>query len=135
MKKSIKIALIAILSLLVMFAFAGCNDTSEIAGTYEMTSVQGTVNGVSISTSSYEYFRIIIDDKGNGTVQSKGAGAGAVSYEAKGTVTYSNGVIKMTTKNGFSSVTEEYQYADGVITYVFSNEQMNFTLVLTRVEE
>lgn len=135
MKKALKITLTAILSLLIMFTFAGCNNTSEIAGTYEMTSIQGTVGGISINKSSYQYFRIIIDDKGNGTVQSKGAGIGGVAYEAKGTVTYKDGVIKMTTKNGSASVTEEYQYADGVITYTVDNEQMKFTLVLTRVEE
>ncbi len=41
----------------------------------------------------------------------------------------------MTVSNGFASASEEYDYADGMITYVVDNDQMNFTLKLKRVEQ
>lgn len=136
MKKSIKIAFLTILSLFVIFAFVGCApDTSEVAGRYEMTSISGNVSGITVTKDSYSYFRMILDDKGNGTVQSKGAGIGASAYEAKGTFTYKDGIIRFTVSNGYASATEEYEYADGVITYSIANNNMNFTVVLTRVVE
>lgn len=133
MKNSLKFILVTVLTVLTAVMFVGCSNYSEVAGTYEMTSVTGTVSGITVSTSSYEYFTIILDANGNGTVKSKGVGGSA--YEAKGKYTYKDGKITMTTSNGFSSVSEEYDYADGVITYTVNNDQMKFTLVLTRVEE
>lgn len=138
MKKKLMTLLISTLTVLMMlFAFVGCADPAlkEVAGTYEMTSVSGTVNGVTIKESLYEYFRLILEENGKGTVQSKAAGVGGAAYEASGKYTYKDGKITLTTSNGFASVSEEYDYADGVITYTVENEQMNFTLVLTRVNQ
>lgn len=133
MKKYLKVALLTVLSVLLVFAFTACDpDTSEVAGTYEMTEVSGKINGVTIKKEYYDYFRIILDERGNGVVQSK---SGGVAYEAKGRFTYSDGVIRMTSKQGSVSATEEYQYADGVITYSVSSVQMSFTIVLERVED
>lgn len=138
MKKAFKTMFFAVLAAaLMLFAFAACDNPAnqEVAGTYELTSVSGNVNGVTISKNSYEYFRIILEANGNGTVQSKPAGVGAAKYEAKGTYVYEDGKIKMTTRNGSQSVTEEYDYADGVITYKVDTQGMKFTIKLTKVVE
>ena len=60
---------------------------------------------------------------------------GGATYEAEGTYTYEDGVIKFTSSNGFASVTEEYQYDDGVITYTVSNDQMSFTVIFEKTEQ
>lgn len=135
MKKVWKAIVLAMVSALIVISFAACADPAlkEVAGTYEMTSVSGTVNGVNVSTSMYEYYRIILDEKGNATVQSKANGGS--SYEAKGTYKYKDGKILLTTKSGAAKVTEEMDYEDGVITYKVDMEQMKFTLVLTRAQQ
>ena len=127
----------AFASLIALFSLAACADYSEVAGTYEMTSISGTVNGVSVNKNMYEYFRIILTKDGKGTVQSKGAGVGTAAYEAKGTFTYSKeeGKIRFTTRSGAATATEEYDYADGVITYSINAQGMNFTIKLTLVTE
>ena len=137
MKKFWATICLAFASLIALFSLAACADYSEVAGTYEMTSISGSKNGVSISTSSYEYFRIILNKNGKGTVQSKGSGIGAVEYEASGKFTYSaeDGKIRMTTKNGSASVTEIYDYADGVITYSVSAQGMSFTVKFERATQ
>lgn len=135
MKKAFKTVVLAAVSALMLVMFVACADPAlkEVAGTYEMTSVSGTVNGVNVTTSMYEYYRIILDEKGNATVQSKAKGG--ASYEAEGTYKYNDGKIKLTTRSGAAKVTEEMDYEDGVITYKVDTEQMKFTLVLTRVQE
>lgn len=138
MKRKITLIMTAlVLCLTCAFGLAACSDYSEIAGTYEMTSISGTINGVTVNKNMYEYFRIILTKNGKGTVQSKGAGVGAVEYEAKGTFTYSeeDGKIRLTTRNGSASVTEEYDYADGVITYKVSAQGMKFTVKFARAQD
>ena len=128
---------LAFASLIALFSLAACADYSEIAGTYEMTEISGSYNGVQINKDMYEYFRIILTKRGKGTVQSKGSAVGSVAYEAKGTFTYSaeEGKIRMTTKSGGASVTEEYDYADGVITYKVDMQGIKFTIKLALVTE
>lgn len=137
MKKIWVTLCMAFASLIALFSLAGCADYSEIAGTYQMTEISGTVNGVSVNKGMYAYFRIILEKNGDGTVQSKASGTGGVAYEAKGTFTYSEeeGKIRMTAKSGAASVTEEYDYADGVITYRVNSQGMNFTVKFERVTE
>lgn len=137
MKKFWVTICMALASLVALFSLAACADYSEVAGTYEMTSISGTVNGVSVNKNMYEYFRIILTKNGRGTVQSKGSGVGTAAYEAKGTYTYSakDGKIRFTTRSGLATATEEYDYADGVITYTVDTQDMNFTIVLTLVTE
>lgn len=135
MKKNLKAVFFALLAMVALAVFAACgSNNAEVAGTYEMSSISGNISGIPVSTSNYEYFRIILEENGRGVVQSKGAGVGGASYEAEGTYTYGDGVIKFTASNGFASVTEEYEYADGVITYIVDNELMTFTVVFERVE-
>ena len=137
MKKFWVTICMAFASLIALFSLAACADYSEVAGTYEMTSISGTINGVAVNKDMYEYFRIILEKNGNGTVQSKGTGVGTAAYEAKGTFTYSaeEGKIRLTTKNGSASVTEEYDYVDGVITYKVDAQGMKFTVKFTLVVE
>lgn len=134
MKRTWKAIVLAVISALMLMTLAACADPAlkEVAGTYEMTSISGTVQGTTVTKDLYEYYRIILDEKGNATVQSKAKGGS--SYEAKGTYKYSDGKIQLITKNGFAKVTEEMDYADGVITYKVDMEQMKFTLTLTRVQ-
>ncbi len=136
MKRSIKLVLITVLTAIIAVMFAGCgNNNAEVAGTYELYSISGTVNGIQIGNNSYKYFTIILEENGKGTVQSEGAGIGASKYTATGTYKYKDGKITMTVSNGFATASEEYDYADGMITYVVDNDQMNFTLKLKRVEQ
>lgn len=128
------VALLAALMAVVLCFSVGCGEYGEVAGTYEMRSISGNINGVTIDESYYEYFRIILKANGDGKVQSKGSAAGSVAYEAEGTFVYENGEIRFTTKNGSANTTEVYLYKDGVITYQADLPQMKFTLVLERAE-
>ncbi len=136
MKKLLRSVLLGIAAAIMLFAVVGCsNANKEVAGTYEMDTISGTMGGIEIDKSYYEYFRLILDEDGTGTVQAKGSGVGGVSVETKGTYVYEDGKIKLTTKNGAMSTTEEYDYADGVITYHMEAQGVNFTITLKRVEE
>lgn len=122
------------LCLALCFGLAACAAKlpDDVAGHYKMSAVSGTVSGVTITMDSYEYFELILEKDGSATVRSKGVGAGAIAYEAKGTAVYEEGKIKLTTTNGSSSVTEEYTYDDGVITYSVNTQGMNFTITFTK---
>lgn len=124
----------AFISLIALFSLAACADYSEIAGTYEMTEINGTVNNVAVKKNMYSYFRLILTKDGKGTVQSKGTGANAEEYEATGTFTYSaeDGKICLTMKRDGVSVTEEYTYADGVITYKVDSSGNRYTVRFAR---
>lgn len=112
---------------------SGCNfKNREVAGTYNMTSCSGSINGTTITEENYEYFTMILEINGKGTVKAKGKGNGTPSYEASGIYTYEDGKIKLTSQNSGVTVTEEYDYADGVITYSFNQGSVNFTITLTR---
>ena len=136
MKKKLVFVALAMLMLCVV-SLAACVDPSlkEVEGTYEMTDISGTMSGIEVTPDMYEYFRIILDGKGNGKVQSKGKGIGTAEYEAEGTYTYKDGKIKFTTKNSAIRATEIYDYADGVITYTLNQGDVNFTITLKRVEK
>ena len=135
MKKKLVFVAMALL-LLCVVSLAACVDPAlkEVEGTYEMTDICGTISGVDVTPDMYEYFRIILDGKGNGKVQSKGKGIGAATYEAEGTYTYKDGKIEFTTKNSAIKATETYDYADGVITYTVNQGEINFTVTFKRVE-
>ena len=135
MKKVLKVFMLAAISALVVVMAVACADPAlkEVAGTYEMKSISGTVNGVEVTPDLYEYYRIILNEDGKATVESKAKGG--ASTEANCTYKYSDGIIKLITKSGATKVTEEMEYADGVITYKVDTGAMKFTLVLERVEQ
>ena len=76
-----------------------------------------------------------MEKDGTATIRSKGSAAGSSAYEATGTAVYEDGKIKVTTTNGSASVTEEYAYSNGVITYSVNMEAMSFQIVMTKVAE
>ena len=130
--KKVLVSLSLCLALCLGLAACAAKLPDDVAGHYKMSAVSGTVGGVSISMDSYEYFELILEKDGSATVRSKGAGAGASAYEAKGTAVYEDGKIKLTTTSGSSSVTEEYAYSDGVITYSVDTDAMTFTITFTK---
>lgn len=135
MKKTWKAIVLSAVSALMILMLVACADPSlkEVEGTYEMTSISGTISGQQVNKDMYEYYRIILDGKGKATVQSKVTGGS--SYEAEATYKYKDGKLELITQNGAAKVTEEMDYEDGVITYKVNMESMNFTIVLTRVQE
>ena len=137
MKKKLAIILVAVLALTVV-CLTACTDPSlkEVEGTYELTSITGG-ESLGVTVDAYDYFRIILDGKGNGTVEFKVAGL-SLKQSSTGKYKYKNGQIEFTVKNGSTSATETYDYADGVITYVMEMPNgystINITLKFTRVE-
>ena len=134
MKRKIAIALVAVLALCVI-CFAGCVDPNlkEVAGTYEITDISGG-SALGVTKNAYEYFRLILDARGRGTVEYKIVATG-VAVKSKGRYTYEDGKINMTTTSGSQKVTETYDYADGVITYAMNLSGYTITLTFTRVEK
>ncbi len=135
MKKFTKITAIVLVVLTLTLLFAACGpDYSELAGTYEVSTLSGEVNGVTINKSSYEYFRIILTANGKATVESKGAGGG-VAYTATGTFTYADGKINVTTRNGSASATETYDYENGKIHYKVDTAATKLDILFVKTEE
>ncbi len=81
----------------------------EEAGTYELYYASGA-----ISKSNYDYWRIILEADGSCTVESKGAG-NSQTYSATATFEIEGDKIKIYTKNGSATITEEYDYVNGEI--------------------
>lgn len=135
MKKFTKITAIVLVALSLTLLFAACGpDYSELAGTYEVSTLSGEVSGVTVNKSNYEYFRLILTADGKATVESKGANGGA-AYTATGTFTYADGKINLTTRNGSASVTETYDYENGKIRYKVDTEAMKFDILFVKTEE
>lgn len=133
--KKVFLSLLACIVLCLGLAACATKLPEDVAGHYKMSAISGTVAGITVTTDSYEYFDLILEENGDATVRSKGAGVGGVAYEAKGTAVYEEGKIKLTTTNGAASVTEEYTYNEGVITYTVDTEGMSFTITFTKVTE
>ena len=134
MKKIFRVLQLPILAA-ALLCFTACEDQpalNEVAGRYEMKSISGTFNGVPIDNDSYSYYRLILDEQGNGIVQSKSAETDASAFEAKGTYTFENGKIKMNVNVGGEPVTEMYDYSDGKIIYVLSSDAAKFTIIMER---
>ncbi len=145
MKKKTWIAIIVTLILVAVTAVvvALCllkkpTDTSSgdlgIDGKYTLTSVSGTIDGKIVDASMYEYFEIILTEKGNVDIRSK-ASNGGVSYEGKGTYTFENNEITISHVKGGETITETYKYDNGTITCVTENENDKLTIILTKVSE
>ena len=71
MKKILSVMLVVALSLSCVLMLSACGKNSQVAGTYEMVSISGTVtmNGqtVTLSEGLYDYYRIILNDDGTRT--------------------------------------------------------------------
>ena len=135
MKKFLKITAVVLVALTMTAMLVACGqDYSEVAGTYEISTLTGEVNGVHVTQDNYEYFRIILTKDGNATVESKASGGGA-EYKATGTFTYADGKIALTTRNGSVSVTETYDYEDGKIRYKVSQNGMSLDMLFVKKVE
>ncbi len=131
MKKFLYAFLLTALAVCMAVVISACTPNyKEVAGTYEMVSISGEVNNITVSTDSYEYYTMILEANGKATVKSKAKGG--VSYEAHAKFSYKDGKIKLVTTNGSASVTEEMEYADGVITYIVDTEAIKLNIVLER---
>ncbi|MDE6411706.1 MAG: hypothetical protein K2L02_04125 [Clostridia bacterium] len=122
---------LAVTSLLALFSLAACGaDYSEIAGTYELQDITGTINNVTLKTNMYSYYRIILTKDGKVTIQSKRSSVDAEEGEKKGTFTYSaeKERLYITTKSGTNTVTEEYTCTEGVIIYKVEENNKNYTI-------
>ena len=138
MKKTLALALSLVLVLACAITMISCDDVdmSEVAGTYKMTDISGSITSggqtIELSPSLYDYYTIELKEDGVAVVSAKGVG-GALSDE--GTWSYSNGVISLKTKTGGVTVVEEMDWDDGTITFVSEQSdanmsvKMNMTLV------
>lgn len=145
MKKILSSALL--LTLLVAFAltltscslpFFKKDMTDEIAGTYEMVRISGTVtyNGQTIDLEEdlYEYYRITLDEDGTCTVEAKGAG-NTSKIENEGTWEYEDGTLEIKTETNGVTVVEEMEWEDDVITYDAKETTSGMTIKMHLVLE
>lgn len=97
-----------------MFALTSCsllnqNKYEEEAGVYNCYYISGD-----LSLSMYDYYRITLNADGTCLVESKAKGS-SQTYSAEATFSIENNKIKIVTRSGAASVTEEYDYIDGEI--------------------
>ena len=139
MKKFLSL-IVAVVLLVSCFAFVSCNG-SDLAGTYEMTGISGTItyNGqtVELEEDMYDYYRIVLNKDGSCKIESKGADSTA-KIEQEGTWEYEDEVLKVKTVTSGVTVVEEMKWDDGVITYdakqSASGMTINMQLTLERQE-
>ncbi len=146
-KKRLNFCALALAVCLSCVMLTACNFKNlEVAGTYNMSSCYGSVNGTLINVDAYEYFTLILKINGKFTVKSKGKGEGSPTYKASGTYTYEGNKIRFTSKNDSATVTEEYDYRqddiiiieecdyrqDGIIIISFNHDSIDFTMFLAR---
>ena len=120
MKKTWTIALVVVLTLGCVMAFAACANR-EIVGVFEMEEISGTLemNGrtTTLDKSLYEFYTIEFKNDGTVLMRAKGANTVNQTIETEGTWTMSGNTVKVkSTQNGLS-VVEEMTYEDGVLTY------------------
>ena len=93
----------------ICFSLTSCSkEYEDVAGTYECYEIK--INGQNYM-SYYEYYRITLEANGDCLVESKSGSA----YEAKCTFEIKDSKIYVYTKNGFSKVTEIYDFVNNEI--------------------
>lgn len=117
--------------LLVLITLTGCSfdflkedKYAEEAGTYELYYAGG-----SISLSNYDYWRIILNADGTCVIESKGSN-NSQSYSAEATYEIEDNKIRIFSKNGNATITEEYDYIDGEIQ--MNNQQISGYTITAR---
>ena len=107
----------------LFFTLTGCNSNKyeEQAGTYELYYASG-----SISLSNYDYWRIILKEDGTCVIESKGAYNSQI-YSATATFEIAEEKIRIYTKNGTATITEEYDYIDGEI-HMINQQIQGYTI-------
>ncbi len=137
MKKILSVMLVVALSLSCVLMLSACGN-SEVAGTYEMVSISGTVTSygqtIPLSEDLYDYYRIILNEDGTATVQSKAKGNTTV-IEQDGTWEFEDNKVKLKSTTAGVSVVEEMDWKDGTITYVANQSAQGMTISMTLVLE
>lgn len=139
MKRVVSLALVLMMVLTCMLAFASCGQEKKMVGTYEMVSISGTMtyNGetVQLDEDLYEYYRIILEKDGVVTIESKGTNG--VGYEEEGEWKWDDDMLKIWTKPEGSStrVLEEMEWEDDTITYTANQTGEGVTISMTIVLE
>ena len=121
MKKLLSLALAAVLLLSCIVLFAACNsENDKLVGTYEMSSVSGTVTyegqTVELEEDLYDYYRLTLNKDGTCLVESKGAGT-TTKIEEEGTWEYEDDVLKIKTKSSGVTAVEEMTWKNDRIYY------------------
>ena len=120
MKRIISFILVAVMLFVCVSALSSCGMKSKIAGTYEMTSISGTVtyNGMTTTLDQglYEYYRLTLNKDGTALVECK-AKSSTTKIEQKAEWDYEDGIIKITSAPQGITVVEEMEWNDGVIIY------------------
>ena len=139
MKRVVSLALVLMMVLTCMLAFASCGQEKKMVGTYEMVSISGTMtyNGetVQLDKNMYEYYRIILEKDGVVTIESKGTNG--IAYEEEGEWKWDDDVLKIWTKPEGSPtrVLEEMEWEDDTITYTANQTAEGMTISMTIVLE
>ena len=138
MKKLLS-AMLALAMVLVCLSFVACvSEKDDVAGTYVMTDISGTVtyNGqtVALTDSLYEYFRIILNEDGTAKIESKGV-ENTAKVEVNGTWEYEEGLLSIKSETNGLTVIEEMQWEDGVISYDAKQSGNGMTISFTIILE
>ena len=94
-------------------------DDIEVAGTYEMVDLSGSIisgsSSTAITMAMFDYYTIVLNEDGTGTVKSRGAGQSAVesdlAWELEGTT------LRIIANQYGVQTTEEMTLENGIITY------------------
>ena len=132
MKKLLSLVLVIVMALGCTLALASCGGIEkDIVGTYEMESISGSISyggtTTELEADLYEYYRIILDEDGKATVESKAA-TGGVKIREEGTWEYVDGKLEISTSPQGITVVEEMDWNDGTITYETSQSGQGMTI-------
>lgn len=134
MKKSVSIAIAAVLMLGCVLALTACVN-SDFVGVYEMQDISGTVvsNGqtTTLDKSLYNFYTIELKADKTAVVKAQGAGAVGQSVETQATWTSEGNTIKLVSTVNGMSVVEEMTYADGILTFVSKQSAQGMTVEMT----
>lgn len=103
--------ILILVMMLLGIVIGGCekNKYKEYSGTYNLYFMVGD-----LQLNDFEYYRIILEADGDCIIESKGRG-NSQNYRAEATYDINQFQIKIYTKNGNSTITEEYLYTLGEI--------------------
>ena len=109
--KNLSKVMVVLLLVAALFTFVACTPYAEEAGVYECYEME--LNGAN-AMSKFDYYRIILYADGSCVVESKVAGQSS-TYKATATYSIADEKITVVTIRGLSTITEVYDYIDGVI--------------------
>ena len=139
MKKTV----FALILMIIAVSFTACAspDISEIAGTYELTELTGSITygetEYELDKDSYEYYQVILREDGTACIRSKSIFT-MIDSSMEGTWKYSFGSIKITGKKEGNELTEKLRLKDDTLIYTTSisddSSSLNMRLVLKKQE-